>query len=83
MRFALSVPESSGGFGQAGIADTLLQQLSHALTAPAVTVMDPAHPRAGVDGIAMTIAALANVKLAGQRQSHAGRELVQRAVAEV
>lgn len=57
--------------------------LLYALTVVAVTVTDPARSRAVIDGIAMTIAALANIRLTGEWQSHAGRKLVQRTFAEV
>lgn len=50
--------------------------LLHALTVLAVTVTDPACPRAGIDGTATTTAALVSV-------SHTGRKLVQCAAAEV
>lgn len=54
-----------------------------ALPILAVSVRDPAHPRAVMDGTAVTITALVSVRLTGLWQSHVGKKPVQCVVAEV
>lgn len=55
MSFALNISERSCGFFQAGIADNNCDLQLHALPILAVFVRDPAHPRAGMVGIAMIL----------------------------
>lgn len=53
--FALNISERSCGFFQAGIADNNCDLQLHALSILAVFVRDPAHPGAGMVGIAMIL----------------------------